>query len=363
MKINLNSIPSSSFYKKEGKICGVEAILITPKDMGVEWTQENKIFRSSIWSKEGYLLSASFPKFTNFGENEKHFPTPSLDDDDYELIDKVDGSTFIVDSIDGRINIRSRGTFDANVLDNGKDFFECLNKYKNIVNALSKYPNHTLLFEIVSPNNKIIIDYGQEVDLYFTGMINKEDYSLVNNNTLDEIAKEYGFKRPKRYDFRGRDILNIVHEIKGIEGFCLYKGQGIWKIKNKDYLKLHKLKNDLASFNKVADVCLDVVFNNGQYSFLEYEDLYNYFKDTYDYEIAETIKNDLILIYSNIDKTNNYIAMCEGIVKIVKSLPSRKLQAQEILKSELDHPLMFTLLDNKVVDKTLFRKIFNKIID
>lgn len=39
------------FNFKDCVIAGDECVLVTPKDMGVEWNEENKIFRSSIWRK------------------------------------------------------------------------------------------------------------------------------------------------------------------------------------------------------------------------------------------------------------------------------------------------------------------------
>lgn len=42
---------SKSFNFKDCVIAGDECVLVTPKDMGVEWNEDNKYFRSSIWRK------------------------------------------------------------------------------------------------------------------------------------------------------------------------------------------------------------------------------------------------------------------------------------------------------------------------
>ena len=60
------------FNFKDCVIAGDDCVLVTPKDMGVEWNDDNKIFRSSIWRKsDGKLISAGFKKFVNYFEVQK----------------------------------------------------------------------------------------------------------------------------------------------------------------------------------------------------------------------------------------------------------------------------------------------------
>lgn len=44
------------FNFKDCIIAGDECVLVTPKDMSVEWNEENKHFRSSIWRKSDMKL-------------------------------------------------------------------------------------------------------------------------------------------------------------------------------------------------------------------------------------------------------------------------------------------------------------------
>ena len=104
MYINFENYDLNEFTIIDGYYGGVPASLIIPNEIGVKFTQTNKIFRSSIWSKQGELLSASFPKFTNFGENPENFPVPStlLNTN---ILDKIDGSTHIFDFIKIRCSL------------------------------------------------------------------------------------------------------------------------------------------------------------------------------------------------------------------------------------------------------------------
>ena len=105
MKIDLNTIDRESFYVNEHVWNGERVYLVVPKEMGCVWTQENKIFRSSVWNYDGELISASFPKFVNWGEKPETFPTPSSLDNT-TIVDKLDGSTLIVSKYKGITKIQ-----------------------------------------------------------------------------------------------------------------------------------------------------------------------------------------------------------------------------------------------------------------
>ena len=69
MHINFADYDLTEFAIKEGVFGGIWSKLITPIHIGTKFTQKNKIFRSSIWSTDGELISAGLPKFVNFSEN------------------------------------------------------------------------------------------------------------------------------------------------------------------------------------------------------------------------------------------------------------------------------------------------------
>ena len=65
--INFEELEASGFSVKAGMIAGEECYLITPKAAVVSetWNKDNLLFRSSIWTKDGMLVSGSFKKFFN----------------------------------------------------------------------------------------------------------------------------------------------------------------------------------------------------------------------------------------------------------------------------------------------------------
>ena len=77
MKIDLDKIDLSQFKITWGDFCGQECALVNPIIQGTNWTQTNSIFRSSVWDKEGRLVSAGMKKFTNWMEKPEEFPIPN----------------------------------------------------------------------------------------------------------------------------------------------------------------------------------------------------------------------------------------------------------------------------------------------
>ena len=135
MKIDFKNYNLEEFNLNTGLIAGENCILVTPKVIGVKWTQENKIFRSSIWDVRGNLVSASFSKFTNWGESPEEFPVPnSLKN--CTVVEKMDGSLLSVTKYKGQYILRTRGTFDAHAMENGHELEifkeKILNKLENI---------------------------------------------------------------------------------------------------------------------------------------------------------------------------------------------------------------------------------------
>src|ERR1035437_2996996 len=151
MKINFTDYDFTDFLIKEGVFCGMPAKLINSNHIGTKFTQRNKIFRSSVWSMDGELLSGGFKKFVNFSDNPENFPIP-LSIDNCSFLTKIDGSLTCIDYVNEQISMRTRGTFSIETMENKPDFELCLSKYPKIIEWLKPNFNYTLLFEITTPN-------------------------------------------------------------------------------------------------------------------------------------------------------------------------------------------------------------------
>ena len=335
--------------------------LIQPQHIGTKWTQDNKHMRSVVVNYEGEVISASFPKFTNWGENPDNFPVPtSLKN--ATVVEKLDGSTLIVSKYNGQYILRTRGTVDASTMANG---FE-LELFKSTI--LSKLQdnndtwNYSIIWEWLSPINKIVLSYGDEPMWKLIGFINHINYSLAQQDMLDAMAKKYDLLRPEIYTFTDiTDMLQIVDKWQDREGVCLYSknGQTIHKIKAAKYLLLHHLKSELSSLEKIMDVWLDQ-------GMTDYQTFYNYIFTTFDFELAEQIKGTISRIVDGKKEVNKIVdGMNSFVNNRLRSLPTRKEQAQLVISSygETNRAaFVFKILDNRPLGKEEYKKLMFQVL-
>jgi len=220
MKIDIDKVDRTQFMVHHFHAFGEIVHLIQPQNIGTKWTQDNKHMRSVVVNYEGEVISASFPKFTNYGENPEHFPVPaSLKH--CTVVEKLDGSTLIVSKYKGQYILRTRGTVDASTMANG---FE-LELFKSTILSKLQDNNDTwgysIIWEWLSPINKIVLSYGDEPMWKLIGFINHINYSLAQQDMLDAMAKKYDLLRPEIYTFTDiTDMLQIVDKWQDKEGVC-----------------------------------------------------------------------------------------------------------------------------------------------
>lgn len=360
MKINnlLEKINKQEFNIKESKIANEDVILITP-EISAHWNKDNLIFRSSIWSKDGELISAGFPKFFNYGEQLELSPPPT-DISNAVLPAKIDGSLLIISKYKGEIIMRTRGTFDATLHDNGSELANFKEKYPKIFEYTIPTWDYSILIEWVSPTNQIILKYP-EVDFYLIGVVKHKDYSLITQNGLDWSARRIGMKRPSMFRFKALpDLIDTIQQAKGMEGVVIYTNndQTLHKLKSVWYLSLHRMKSLLGSFDKVFDVW--VSFSKPK----TYEEFYNKMVETFDYEIAEQCKEMLQEIVDIGEMVDIKIVDLNQIIDKVRLLEGRKDQALMIQNNYKEYQShLFLLLNGKEISDKHYKSLYFQIKD
>ena len=370
MKVDLQSIDREQFYVNEHILNGEMVYLIIPKQIGCIWSQENKILRSSVWNSDGELISACFPKFVNWGEKPEVFPVPnSLRN--CVVMEKLDGSTLIVSKYKGELIIRTRGTIDASKMEkNGHEIEifknEILPKLEyffdeyNYCDSAADTWQFSVIYEWTSPLNQIVINYGDTPRFVLIGMVNHTNYYLYDQHDLNDIAKQCGFERPAIYTFTDvNDLISNVEQWKGKEGVCVYSknGQEIHKVKGFDYLRLHHMKSELSSMEKVIDVWV-------AQGYPSYNDFYNYIATTFDFELAEQCKGFISRIADGYKEVLKIISHMKSFVEPLKGLP-RKDSALKILSAYGDtnrKSFCFNLLDGKEIDGEGIKKLMFQVL-
>jgi hypothetical protein len=361
MKIDIQKVDLTQFMVHEHSLNGEIVHLIQPQHIGTKWRQDNKHMRSVVVNYAGEVISASFPKFTNWGENPDHFPVPnSLKN--ATIVEKLDGSTLIVSKYNGQYILRTRGTVDASKLANG---FELELFKSTILNKLQDNNDtwdYSIIWEWLSPINKIVLSYGDEPMWKLIGFINHINYSLAQQDMLDAMAKKYDLLRPEIYTFTDiSDMLQIVDKWQNKEGVCLYSknDQVIHKIKASKYLLLHHLKSELSSLEKVLDVWLEQ-------GMPDYQTFYNYIFTTFDFELAEQIKGTISRICDAKKEVDLIVSgMNEFVNNRLKTLPTRKLQAEQVISAYGNTnraSFLFKLLDGKSLGKEEYKKLLFQVL-
>jgi hypothetical protein len=361
MKIDIQKVDLTQFMVHEHSLNGEIVQLIQPQHIGTKWHQDNKHMRSVVVNYAGEVISAGFPKFTNWGENPEHFPVPnSLNH--CTVVEKLDGSLLIVSKHNGKYILRTRGTVDASIMANGFELELFKEKFlKSLTHDTPDTWNVSILFEWVSPINKIVLNYGDEPDWYVVGIVHHSDYSLYSQEDLDMWAKNKGFKRPATYTFTDvNDLLQNVDQWKGKEGVCVYSknDQTIHKVKSADYLIKHRFKSEATLENT-----LDLYFSYGKPSYQEFE---SKLTETFDYECFEMVRGYASQICDASKEVNKIVDGFKSFIdNQLKVLSTRKEQAQKVISSYSESnraSMIFTLLDGKSLTADQQKKLFWQVL-
>jgi len=351
MKITLPS-EENGFYLNPVQYFDRKATLITPK-ADAKWTKDNLIFRSLIVdSKSMEVLSSGFPKFMNLGEKPECYPNPD-DYIDWEVVEKIDGTLVIVDYYKGEINLRTRGTVNYKTQLNSIDFEMLLNKHPEVIDYLEKNKNLSLLFELVTPNNIIVIK-PEEVKFYFLGSVDKS--SLM----LKRVDGVFSHISPKRYSFNSlTDISNAVKIWKGQEGVVLIynKNQNRVKIKSDWYVWLHRIKTELSSENRLIEFYI-------KQGLPEFEEFYKKIETEFDYEVAKQFEKDILKLCDVGYTVKSIINSMKQFIHSIRNIETRKEQAAIITNSygpSNRSGMLFTLLDGKELNNQQIEKLILQV--
>ncbi len=197
------------------------------------WNEVTLLTRGLILDSEMNIVARPFPKFFNIEQHAAE-EIPTLP---FEAYEKMDGSLGILYWLDGKPFIASRGSFDS---DQAKHANEVLySKYTHTFDKLVK--GVTYLFEIIYPENRIVVDYGEKDDLVLLAMID-------NATGLDVELHDIGFELVKRYDG-----VNDVHRLRDVqednrEGFIVRFTNGFRvKLKFEEYCRLHSIVTNVSN--------------------------------------------------------------------------------------------------------------------
>ena len=343
------------------------------------WTPLLMMCRGLVTDFDGKIIARPFPKFFNY---EEHKPE-DIPNENYVVYEKMDGSLGILFyyeeelSDERRYNIwfnnnyetgmerffdpnnlpdynnsyyeptpktkgewilATRGSFTSSQAIKGKEILD--NKYD--VSSLRK--GRTYLFEIIYPENRIVVDYGNEEKLVLLGVIDTESGEELPNSAIF-FMQEQGFEIVTTYKTWGEGYDLLKEEISNNrEGYVIrFKNGFRMKIKGEEYKRLHKILTNIS--------------NRDIWEYLKDDKPLDDILDKVPDEFYDWVKGQVSMFTEmfNVTKT-----MTEFIFyRDIKDTMTRREAAETILSKDKNyHPILFKLLDGKDPSDLIWKNLY-----
>jgi RNA ligase len=304
------------------------------------WNYTEKVQYESLWDEvtlatrglvtdgSGRVVARPFKKFFNL-EEKKHTPTQ-----EFQVFEKMDGSLGIVFLWEGKAVYATRGSFVSEQAIWMADWGNRYNFSEILVDG------YTYLFEIIYPENMIVVNYGGESRLVLLGAIKTDTGEEIS---WDELSTFEGWDLVERYD--GISDYNLL---KGMvesnrEGFVVRFSNGNRvKIKGEEYLRLHRIMTNLST-----TAIWEVLSGGG--------DILSTLTDIPDefYDKIHQYSNKLVDKYNKIE--DEYI----WIFKILSKSDDFEIRARfaELAKKHKYPTILFRMCDNKDYSDVIWKII------
>ena len=293
------------------------------------WNEETLSCRGLVLDSLGNVVARPFKKFFNLSEVEGEIP-----DLPFEVFEKMDGSLGIFFWYNGNPIFASRGSFTSDQSKVGWEILKGMD-YENLKIGV------TYLFEIIYPENRIVVDYGDTEKLVLLGAVetstgeeipysgigeNLERFELVrkwaNKKSISELAKE-------------NDLIREGYVLRFSNGYRV-------KVKFEEYCRLHKIITNVSNIDiweKLKDgLPLNEILDKVP------DEFYGWVKNTENRlreEFQDTLGDSEKILYSIRKKLGD---------------SERKVYAEEI-KKNINPGILFNLLDGRNPDQVIWKLV------
>lgn len=199
------------------------------------WNECSLACRGLIMDGNQNIIARPFTKFFNLGEMENQI----IPNESFEVYEKMDGSLGILYWLNDKPFIATRGSFTSEQAIKATEILH--SKFAHTIDSLDK--SKTYLFEIIYPENRIVLDYGKLESLVLLGII---ETSTGNEFPLMDI----GFPIVKRYDgLNDLSALKLLEE-ENKEGFVVrFKNGYRLKVKFEEYQRIHRIVTGVSTIS------------------------------------------------------------------------------------------------------------------
>jgi len=292
------------------------------------WDDVTMDCRGLVLDSEGNVIAKPFRKFFNMEEHKLE----EIPNEPFEVFEKMDGSLGILFNYKGEWILSTKGSFTSDQAIKGMEIAKRYNYDKICV------PGFVYLFEIIYPENRIVVNYGTDERLVLLSIINPEGKEL----DYDEIEMD-GWDIVNRYDGI-RDYSELKSKIpQDNEGFVVKFRNGFrMKIKGDEYVRLHRI---LTGFSNITI-----------WEYLKDKRDFNEFLDRVPDEFDSWVRNTVEDIKNEYEMINSEYKWIFQV--LMRSSQSETKKGFAELAKKYKHPsILFKMFDGKEYSDYIWKQI------
>lgn len=305
------------------------------------WDEVTIDCRGLILNGNGEIIARPFRKFFNLEEHNLADIPFGLK---YTVFEKMDGSLGITyKGEDGMVYVATRGSFESDQAIKATDMMHSNHRLYEFVSGFSD--EHTFLFEIIYPNNKIVVDYANQEKLVLLGSYNR--------NTQEFLLPSYWKENFDFLEIPQEFFVNSIEELKNLnkpnfEGYVIrFDNDFRIKVKLDEYVRLHRLMTNISN----VSIWESMKDNKNMESFLVDvpDEFYGWVKSI----VSELQKN-----FSRIEKTCS--VLCEQFSSKILGGASRADAAKWLLEDQIRKQyssVVFSMVDDRNYTDTIWKMI------
>lgn len=318
-----------------------------------KWNSVTLNCRGLILDEDYNIVARPWKKFFNLGEVE----LPVQFDDPVEIMDKADGSLGILYPTSSpfcsghhEYAIATRGSFESEQA----KFASAL--WKNRYDGLHPMMGYTFLFEIIYPDNRIVLDYGDQRELVLLGAVENETGYYIGPEQAHQMFyiyvngkmtyTHYLGPRIKVFDYENISEALGHMDRKNAEGYVIRSHNFMVKLKQPDYLDLHRLVTNASP--KTVWEQLSAGKSKSEIVSAFPDEFHSYIEGMID-PLLEAYEQRLNEVLEGFRVASERAS--QGFLE-----PTRKQYATEFAKYH-DKKYFFLLLDNKSIRDTLWQEL------
>lgn len=275
------------------------------------------------------LVAVPFRKFWNLNQRPELNESVLRTKGEPTVYSKEDGSLGILfyNEYTKQLQVTTRGSFDS---DQAKWATNWINSRSDDVKYHFENVLGTYLFEIVYPENQIVINYQGFSGLIYiqTTHFDDESYEFFHYTDYQNLMNQLGIRCVKSFPLNLSTAQSTLDNLSyNEEGYVLYYSDGtLVKLKGKEYLRVHRLRSNM-TWSNVTQNALDFQFNFDQVAnglpdeFIpELRSMYNEFVDYHNQETQKFVHYmNLLSISSGSTKKDKALWIQANIPKLFHS--------------------------------------------